>query len=185
MGGPGEGPKGPKWCKFQTSSSPDPKWVHSSNVVCRYLNMWRIKVVHGSSKDDPFGALQGSQRKNHIKGCSFSKIMITFKLNFAGIILMGKGYTVVQIVHVATIGARGGAHNAQKVILLSSSSKSIVRNLPNLEGIIHIGRWYKVVEMVHMAPMMALGGPLAFFNFFLIKFFSHNFLQKPWSYFCT
>jgi hypothetical protein len=66
--------------------------------------------------------------------------MIPFKLNFAGIILMGKGYTVVQIVHVATIGARGGAHNAQKVILLSSSSKSIVRNLPNLEGIIHIGR---------------------------------------------
>jgi len=66
--------------------------------------------------------------------------MITFKLNFAGIILMGKAYTVVQIVHVATIGARGGAHNGQKVMLLSSSSKSIVRYLPNLEGIIHIGR---------------------------------------------
>ena len=66
--------------------------------------------------------------------------MITFKSNFAGIILMGKGYTVVQIVHVATKGARGGAHNGPKIMLLSSFSKSIVRYLPNLEGIIHIGR---------------------------------------------
>ena len=53
---------------------------------------------------------------------------------------MGKGYTVVQIVHVATIGARGRAHNGQKVMLLSSSSQSIVRYLPNLEVIIHISR---------------------------------------------
>ena len=53
---------------------------------------------------------------------------------------MGKGYTVVQIVHVATMGARGGAHNGQKESHLSSSSKSIVRFLPNLVGIIHIGR---------------------------------------------
>ena len=79
----------------------------------------------------------GVPKENHIKGCPFSKIMITFKLNFAGIILMGKAYTVVQIVHVATIGTRVGAHNGQKVMLLSSSSKSVVRYLPNLEGIIH------------------------------------------------
>ena len=34
-GGPGEGPKGPKPCKSQTSSSPDPEGEQSSYVVCR------------------------------------------------------------------------------------------------------------------------------------------------------
>ena len=44
--------------------------------------------------------------------------MIRFKLNFGGIILMGKRYTVVQIEHVAIARARGGAHIGQKVMLL-------------------------------------------------------------------
>ena len=52
-GGQGEGPKGPKPCKFQTSSSPDPEGEWWSYVVCRYLIRWRIKVVHGSSQGGP------------------------------------------------------------------------------------------------------------------------------------
>ena len=91
-------------------------------------------------KMTPLGPYRGPKGKLTLRAVLFTKIMITFKLNFAGIILMGKAYTVVQIVHVATIGARGGAHNGQKVMLLSSSLKSSVRYLANLEGIIHIGR---------------------------------------------
>ena len=57
MGAQGEGPKGPKPCKFQTSSSPDPEGEESSYVVCRYLVRWRTKVVHGSSQGGPNGPL--------------------------------------------------------------------------------------------------------------------------------
>ena len=34
---PWGGPQGPKPCKFQTSSSPDPEVEQSSSLVCRYL----------------------------------------------------------------------------------------------------------------------------------------------------
>ena len=47
------GPKGPKPCKFQTSSSPDPEGEWWSYIVCRYLIRWKIKVVHGSSQGGP------------------------------------------------------------------------------------------------------------------------------------
>ena len=57
MGAQGEGPKGPKPCKFQTSSSPDPEGEESSYVVCRYLVRWRTKFVHGSSQGGPDGPL--------------------------------------------------------------------------------------------------------------------------------
>ena len=59
MGAQGEGPKGPKPCKFQTSSSPDPEGEWSSYVVCRYHVRWRIKVVHGSSQGGPNRPLWG------------------------------------------------------------------------------------------------------------------------------
>ena len=59
MGALGEGPQGPKPCKFQTSSSPDPDVEQSSSLVCRYLLRWRIKVVHDSSKVGPIGPPRG------------------------------------------------------------------------------------------------------------------------------
>ena len=59
MGAQGEGPKGSKPCKFQTSSSPDPEGEWSSYVVCRYHVRWRIKVVHGSSQGGPNRPLWG------------------------------------------------------------------------------------------------------------------------------
>ena len=77
QGAQGEGPKGPKPCKFQTSSSPDPKGEWWSYIVCRYLNRWRIKVVHGSSQGGPNRPLWALCKKVTVSS-SFWKWMVGF-----------------------------------------------------------------------------------------------------------
>ena len=53
----GGSPRAKNHAKFKGTSSPDPEVQQASYVVFRYLLMRRIKVVYGSSKDSPNGAV--------------------------------------------------------------------------------------------------------------------------------
>ena len=52
-------PKGQNHANFEVTSSLDPEVEESSYVVFKYLLMWRIKVVHGSSQGGPNGPGKG------------------------------------------------------------------------------------------------------------------------------
>ena len=60
MGAQGEGPQGPKLCKFQTSFSRSS--LSRTVKLCKvYLFRWRIKVVGGTSQGGPNGPMWGNR----------------------------------------------------------------------------------------------------------------------------
>ena len=130
-GAQGEGPQGAKHCKFQTSSSPDLEVGQSSYIVCRYLNKWRIKVVHDRSWGGPLGPLWGVTNwgVGHFKGkggilSSASKCMVRFYSNLVGIMIMGGRWIFYWMVPIAPMGAQGEGLQGAKHCKFQTSSSS-------------------------------------------------------------
>ena len=92
-------PKGQNHANLKVPSSSDPEVEQSSYVVFKYLLMWRIKVVHGSSQGGPNGPEEGG-------GGGAKKYLFHQIQN----ILWSRGFRIVQMVHMAPWGPWEGPH---------------------------------------------------------------------------
>ena len=63
MGAQGKGSQAQHHANFKVTSSSDPEVEQLSYVVFKYLLMWRIKVVNGSSQGGPNGPGKGGGPK--------------------------------------------------------------------------------------------------------------------------
>ena len=89
--------------KYSVTSSSDPEIEQSSYVVFKYLLMWRIEVVYGSSQGGPNGPGGGG-------GGGGSGLKVTVSSNSKHI-LWSRGFRIVQMVHMAPWGPGEGPHS--------------------------------------------------------------------------
>ena len=128
MGGQGEGSKGPKSCKFQTSSSPDPEDEQSSYVACRYLVQVKNKSFSWQFPGWPqWAPVEGNSlgRGPYVKSNCF-----IFFLKTHGWILTKRGRNHpwgpgIQSCSYGTCGFQGGperGHRRAKTLQISNLS---------------------------------------------------------------
>ena len=125
MGAQGEGPQGPKLCKFQTSFSRSS--LSRTVKLCKvYLFRWRIKVVGGTSQGGPNGPMWGNRLgrgpyvKSNCSSTSWRNAWLDFNQTWQESSL-GAGDSKVFI-YVATMGAQGEGPQGPKLCKFQTSS---------------------------------------------------------------